>query len=221
MNLEVEGLLALMQVEEEVTRSDMTFYKGTLGQTEVVAVECGVGKVNAAICTQLMIDLFAPECVINSGVAGSLSGQVSVGDIVVATSAVQHDYDTTALGEPAGMITCAGENIVNFTADESLSEKLYDAAAALDDTKAFRGVVASGDAFIHERERRLAIGEKFSALACEMEGGSIAQVCHRAKVPFCILRSISDDINNNTGMSFDEFKFMAAEKTVKVLSAIL
>lgn len=221
MNLEVEGLIAHMQVTEEVTRSGMTFYKGKLGDTDVVAVECGVGKVNAAICTQLMIDLFAPECIINSGVAGSLSREVSVGDIVIATSAVQHDYDTTGLGEPKAMITCAGVNIINFEADEELSEKLTAAAKALPDTRVFRGVIATGDEFVHDSSRRLSIGEEFSALACEMEGGSIAQVCYRGGVPFCILRSISDDISNNTSMSFDEFKHMAAKKTVDVLTAVL
>lgn len=221
MNLEVEGILNLMKKEEEITRFGMTFYRGRMGDSEIVAVECGVGKVNAAICTQLMIDMFAPECIINSGVAGSLSKEVSVGDVVIATSAVQHDYDTTGLGEPRAMLTVAGVNIINFEADESLSERLAAAAEKLENTRVFRGVIATGDEFVHSTERRLALGEEFSALACEMEGGAIAHVCYRAQIPFCILRSISDDLCQNTSMSFDEFKVMAAKKTVDVLSAVL
>lgn len=221
MNLEVEGVLNLMTNTEEKTIDGVTFYKGFLGKSEVVAVECGIGKVNAAICTRMMIDFYNPDCIINSGVAGALSTQVSVGDIVVATSAVQHDYDTTAFGDPKGLITCPEGNIINFPADEELSQKLFEAAEELSDTRVFRGVIATGDEFVHSPERRLALGEEFSALACEMEGGAIAQVCYRAKKPYCILRSISDDLTNNTSMSFDEFKIMAAEKTVKVLSAVL
>lgn len=221
MNLEVEGIINLMKNTEEINRDGVAFYKGSLGNAEVVAVECGVGKVNAAICTRMMIDMFKVDCIINSGVAGALSTEVSVGDVVIATSAVQHDYDTTGLGEPKGMITCNGENIINFPADEELSAKLFEAADKLPDTRVFRGVIATGDEFVHATERRLAIGEEFSALACEMEGGAIAQVCYRAHTPFAILRSISDDLTNNTSMSFDEFKVMAAEKTVQVLSAVL
>lgn len=221
MNLEVEGILNLMTKKEEKERFGMTFYKGMLGSTEVVAVECGVGKVNAAICTQVMIDLYEPDCIINSGVAGSLSKEVSVGDVVIATSAVQHDYDTTGLGEPRAMLTVAGKNIINFEADKELSEKLTRSAEKLKDTGVFRGVIATGDEFVHSTERRLFLGKEFSALACEMEGGAIAHVCYRAGVPFCILRSISDDLCNNTSISFDEFKVMAANKTVDILSDAL
>ncbi len=221
MNLEVEGIVALMENVTEKKVHGVSFYEGKLGNTNVVAIECGVGKVNAAISTRMMIDMYDPDCVINSGVAGALSPQVSVGDVVVATSAVQHDYDTTGLGEPKAMITVSGENIINFPMDEELSERLAQAAAKLPDTRVFRGVVATGDEFVHSTERRLAIGEEFSALACEMEGGAIAQVCYRADKPVCILRSISDDLTNNTSMSFDEFKVMAAKKTVEVLSAVL
>lgn len=221
MNLEVEGVLDLMTNTEEKTIDCVTFYKGFLGKSEVVTVECGIGKVNAAICTRMMIDFYNPDCIINSGVAGALSTRVSVGDIVIATSAVQHDYDTTAFGDPKGLITCPEGNIINFPADEELSQKLFEAAEALPKTRVFRGVIATGDEFVHSPERRLALGKAFSALACEMEGGAIAQVCYRAKKPYCILRSISDDLTNNSSMSFDEFKIMAAEKTVKVLSAVL
>lgn len=221
MNLEVEGVIALMTDTEEKTVDGVTFYKGKLGKSEVVAVECGIGKVNAAICTRMMIDFYKPDCIINSGVAGALSTQVSVGDVVIATSAVQHDYDSTAFGDPKGLITCPNGNIINFPADEELSQKLCEAADKLEDTRAFRGVVATGDKFVADSEERLSIGKEFSALACEMEGGAMAQVCYRAGVPFAILRSISDDIGHNTTVDFNEFKIMAAKKTVAVLSDVL
>lgn len=221
MNLEVEGVIALMTDTEEKTVDGVTFYKGKLGKSEVVAVECGIGKVNAAICTRMMIDFYKPDCIINSGVAGALSTQVSVGDVVIATSAVQHDYDSTAFGDPKGLITCPNGNIINFPADEELSQKLCEAADKLEDTRAFRGVVATGDKFVSDSEERLSIGKEFSALACEMEGGAMAQVCYRAGVPFAILRSISDDIGHNTTVDFNEFKIMAAKKTVDVLSEVL
>ncbi len=222
MELELEGILALMTGVEKNMVDSIEFCTGYIGETYVVAAVCGVGKVNAAISTRMMIDMYAPLCVINSGVAGALSTQVSVGDVVIATSAVQHDYDTTALGEPRGMITLSsGKGIINFTADEELSQKLFEASQKLSDTKVFRGVIATGDEFVHTPERRLAIGEEFSALACEMEGGAIAHVCYRAQVPVAILRSISDDLTNNTSMSFDEFKIMAAKKTVDVLRTVL
>ena len=222
MELELEGIVALMTETDNKNLDGQQFYTGYLGETYVVAAVCGVGKVNAAICARMMIDIYSPLCIINSGVAGALSTAVSVGDIVIATSAVQHDYDTTALGEPKGMITLsAGEGIVNFPADKEWSQKLFDAAKKLADTKVLRGVIATGDEFVHEVERRLEIGNEFLAIACEMEGGAIAQVCYRAATPFCILRSISDDLTNNTSMSFDEFKVMAAEKTVSVLKAVL
>ena len=204
MNLEVEGILNLMTNTEEKTVDGVTFYKGFLGESEIVAVECGIGKVNSAICTRMMIDFYRPDCIIN-----------------IATSAVQHDYDSTAFGDPKGLITCPDGNIINFPADEEVSAKLFDAANSLEGTRVFRGVIATGDKFVADSEERLAIGREFSALACEMEGGAMAQVCYRARVPFAILRSISDDIGHNTTVDFNEFKIMAADKTIKVLSAVL
>lgn len=222
MKLEVDGIIDLMKDVKSEEYDSVVFYKGKIGNEDVVCAECGVGKVNAAISTRMMIDLYKVKRVINSGVAGALSKDVTVLDVVIATSAVQHDYDTTALGEPRGMITLSeGKGMVNFPADEELSEKLFEASKKFSDTKVFRGVIATGDEFVHAPERRLAIGEEFSALACEMEGGAVAHVCYRAGVPFAILRSISDDLNNNTSMSFDEFKVTAAKKTVDILSDML
>lgn len=221
MELELQGLIDIIKTESTMEKSGTIFYKGKIGNTDVVLVQCGIGKVSAAICTQMLIDFYSPDMIINSGVAGALSADVTVGDVVIATAAVQHDFDCTAFGEPKGTLELLGERMVEIPADEEISSKLYEAAKKLDGTRVFRGIVATGDKFVSDSEERLSIGKEFSALACEMEGGAIAQVCYRAKKPFCILRSISDDLTNNTSMSFDEFKVMAAKKTVDVLSAVL
>lgn len=221
MELELEGIGTLMTNTESKNINGQIFYTGKIGETEVVAVVCGIGKVNAAICTQMLIDFYSPAVIINSGVAGALSKDVTVGDLVIATAAVQHDFDSTAFGDPKGALEIFGKKIIELPADEEISAKLFEAAKNIEGTNAFRGIVATGDKFVADSEERLAIGEQFSALACEMEGGAMAQVCVRAGVPFAILRSISDDIGHNTTVDFDEFKIMAAKKTVDVLSEVL
>ena len=221
MELELQGLLDIIETESTMKKSGTTFYKGKILNTDAVIVQCGIGKVSAAICTQMLIDFYNPDVIINSGVAGALSEKVTVGDIVIATSAVQHDFDCTAFGDPKGTLELLGRRMVELPADEEVSEKLFEAAKTLESTRAFRGIVATGDKFVSDSNERLAIGKEFSALACEMEGGAMAQVCVRAEVPFAILRSISDDIGHNTTMDFEEFKIMAAKKTVDVLSKVL
>ncbi|MBQ2943946.1 MAG: 5'-methylthioadenosine/adenosylhomocysteine nucleosidase [Ruminococcus sp.] len=221
MELELQGLIDIIKTESTMEKSGTIFYKGKIGNTDVVLVQCGIGKVSAAICTQMLIDFYSPDMIINSGVAGALSADVTVGDVVIATAAVQHDFDCTAFGEPKGTLELLGKRIVEIPADEEISSKLYEAAKKLDGTRVFRGIVATGDKFVSDSEERLSIGKEFSALACEMEGGAMAQVCYRARVPFAILRSISDDIGHNTTVDFNEFKVMAAKKTVDVLSEVL
>lgn len=221
MELELQGLIDIIKTESTMEKSGTIFYKGKIGNTDVILVQCGIGKVSSAICTQMLIDFYSPDMIINSGVAGALSTDVTVGDVVIATAAVQHDFDCTAFGDPKGTLELLGKRMVEIPADEEISSKLYEAAKELDGTRVFRGIIATGDKFVSDSEERLSIGKEFSALACEMEGGAMAQVCYRARVPFAILRSISDDIGHNTTVDFNEFKVMAAKKTVDVLSDIL
>ena len=221
MELELQGLIDIIKTESTMEKSGTIFYKGKIGNTDVVLVQCGIGKVSSAICTQMLIDFYSPDMIINSGVAGALSADVTVGDVVIATAAVQHDFDCTAFGDPKGTLELLGKRMVEIPADEEISSKLYEAAKELDGTRVFRGIIATGDKFVSDSEERLSIGKEFSARACEMEGGAMAQVCYRARVPFAILRSISDDIGHNTTVDFNEFKVMAAKKTVDVLSDIL
>lgn len=218
MAIEVEGILSLMENKEEIRKAGAVFTKGTVHGKDVVVTECGIGKVNAALTTQVMIDTFSPCAIINSGVAGALSEKLRVGDIVVSTDAVEHDYDTTAFGDPMGLICFAHEQRVDMPADKTLCEALISASNNLEDTAVLSGRIATGDQFISDTEKRLQLGRSFEALACEMEGGAVGHACYRNQVPFAILRCISDDLTNSTSMDYEVFKSFAASKTTAVLS---
>lgn len=217
LKVEVEGIQKMM---ENVTTTDyarMTFVKGELNSKEVVAVECGIGKVNAAICAQVMIDLFKPQAIINSGIAGALNDKISIGDIVIAKDVVQHDMDATEIGEPLGQIQFNDEFKIYIESDEKIHNSLLEACQSLEDTKVISGRIATGDTFVAAVDRRLSIGNKFDADSCEMEGGAIGQVCYRNGVPFGILRCISDDITQNEFMDFQKFRELAGNKSIKAI----
>lgn len=217
MAIEVEGVLNLMENKEEIKKAGAIFTKGTLHGKDMVVTECGIGKVNAAVTTQVMIDTFAPDFIINSGVAGALSDNLRVGDVVISIDAVEHDYDTTAFGDPKGLICFANEQRVDLPANPDLCEKLLKACETLTDTTVLKGRIATGDQFISSTEKRLELGKEFNALACEMEGGAVGHACYRNSVPFAILRCISDDLTNSTSMDYESFKAFAASKTTAVL----
>lgn len=218
MAIEVEGLLNLMENKKEIKKAGATFTKGTIFGKDVVVTECGIGKVNAAVTAQVMIDLFSPTALINSGVGGALSEKLKVGDVVISTDAIQHDYDTTALGDEKGLICFAEEQRVDIPASKDLCKKLLAACESLENTTVLTGRIATGDKFISDTKARLEIGREFNALACEMEGCAVGQVCYRNSVPFAILRCISDDLTNSTSMDYETFKGVAAAKTTTILS---
>lgn len=217
MQIEADGILALMQNKSCQTVAGMNFTSGTMHGKEVAAVVCGVGKVNAAMCALALIERYSPECVINSGVAGSVSSKLKIGDIVIADRAVEHDMNGTALGDRQGEVTFPDGNVMYFECDKRVSGALYNACAATTDSKVEIGTVASGDIFVAKRAQRLKIGETFSALACEMEGAAIAHVCYRTKTPCGVLRAISDDLDENEGMDFKKFCEFASKKTVGII----
>ena len=221
MQVEADGLLSLMSENSEQIIAGMKFTKGIIHGKEVVVVVCGVGKVNAAMCTMAMIQEYKPECIINSGVAGAVSPEVKIGDIVVAESAVEHDMNITALGDKQGEVSFPDGKTLFFDCDKKISETLYEACKTLENTKIEKGIIASGDIFISRRTQRINIGKMFSALACEMEGASIAHVCSRANVPCGILRAISDDLDENEGMDFVKFCEMASKKSVAVMEKFI
>ena len=217
MQIEADGLLSLAKNKETKTIAKMNFTKCTLFDKEVVIVICGCGKVNAAMCTLALIHNYNPEVIINSGVAGSLSERVSIGDIVVATKSVEHDMNTTALGDKQGEVSFPDGMIMYFDCDEKTTNLLAEVCRNIPDTRVETGIIASGDMFVSERKKRLLIKERFDALACEMEGAAIGHVCNRCDVPYTILRAISDDLDENKGMDFVKFCELASRKTVTAI----
>lgn len=217
MQVEADGILKLASNTQEEIINNMRFIRGTLNGKDIVVVVCGVGKVNAALCATTMINRFSPELIINSGVAGALSPLVSIGDLVVASKAVEHDMNTTALGDKQGEISLPDGKIMYFECDKDAVALLTKCGKELPDTKVTQGIVASGDMFVSNRRKRLLINDRFGAMACEMEGAAIGHVCYCCKVPFAILRAISDDMDENKGVDFVKFCSLAAEKTVRVM----
>lgn len=218
MAIEAEGIKNLMTDKEEKTIAKIQFTRGKINGKEAVVAECGIGKVNAAISTQIMIDYYKPGEIINSGVAGALSPRLSVGDIVISDQVLQHDMDITALGDPLGQISFNDQQLIYIPSDQAISQKLFECCGILSGTNILRGAVASGDKFISAVDERLKISKTFNALACEMEGAAVGQVCYRNGVPFSVLRSISDDLKSNEGSDYMEFCKSAAEKSIAVIT---
>lgn len=218
MQIEAEGILSLAENKETEVISEMKFTTGTLFGKDIVLVVCGEGKVNAAMCAAVLILKYEPECVINCGVAGSLSEKVSIGDIVIADKSVQHDMNMKALGYEQGEVCLPDGKTTYFECDSKVQSLLLKVSESLEDTRVEVGTVASGDIFVSDRKLRVKIGNEFGALACEMEGASIGQVCFRFETPYGILRAISDDLDENKGMDFVKFCELACKKTVGIVS---
>ncbi len=220
MKIEVEGLKALMENSEVTKAAGLEFFSGKIFEKDVVLLECGIGKVNAAVGTQVMIDRFNPDVIINSGIAGSLSKDLIVGDIVISSDCVQHDLNCTALDEPRGQITFADEKRIDIPADKETVDKLAECCQNLG-AHVRIGRIATGDMFVSVIGQREFIAFEFDALCCEMEGAAVGQVCYMNKIPFAVLRSISDDLKFNKGTDFESFSQLAADRTVKALKKFI
>ena len=218
MKIEVEKLCDMAENVKKEKIGGIEFCTGTLCGHDVVIAVCGVGKVFAAMCAQAMILHYSPEMVINTGVAGALASELRVGDVAIAENVVQHDMDTSPIGDPVGLIS--GINLVQIPADAKISSALKKAALDLGMT-CLSGTIASGDQFIADKAKKTYIKEAFSAIACEMEGAAIGQVCYVNGTPFGILRSISDNGDESAGMSYDKFIGVAVENSVKILTEFL
>ena len=218
MNVEMESLRSHIENPVTETVGGVTYVSGRLEGQEVVTAVCGVGKVFAALCAQAMILRYRPECIINTGVAGTLTDRLSIGDIAVSTGVVQHDMDTSPIGDPLGLIS--GINKVVLPADEALAKKLTACASALG-IKTLPGIVASGDQFVASAARKAFIVGQFDAIACEMEGAAVGQACYVNGVPFCVLRAISDSADGSSHMDYPAFTRLAAEQSVRLLLAFL
>lgn len=221
MDIEVDGLKDLMEIEEIEETAGMKYYKGTLYGDKIIVVQCGIGKVNAGICTQTLISKYHVKCIINTGVAGALSKDLDIGDIVISTKVLQHDFDVSPIGYKRGEIPYTG--VVEFPADRGLIDKLQDAiTTSVVGASVREGVICTGDQFIDTMEKKQQILEYFSdGICCEMEGGAIAQVCYLNGVPFVILRCISDNTRGDAPADYEKFKEMAAERNIAVLEQLL
>ena len=219
MALEMEGLMA--KVEQPVTKQVGmdTFVSGTLFGKEAVLAVCGPGKINAALCAQSMILNYHPEWVLNLGVAGAGDETVSIGDLVIAEAAVQHDCDTSPLGDPVGLVSKL--NLVELPCDAALRDQLVAAAKQLTVCKVHTGIIATGDQFIHQGDVRSRIHERFHAKAVEMEGGAVAHACYVLGVPCGVLRSISDCADGHSEMDYPTFARLAAEHSQRVVELLL
>ena len=220
MQAEVDGLIGKIVDLKTERFGGFDFAAGRIGPNEAVVVRCGMGKVNAAVCAQTMILRYHPEVVINTGVAGSLSPALGILDVAVATDAVQHDYDTSAMGEPNGALTINGELVTFLPCDAAWREKLLTAAKTVG-VKCAPARIASGDQFISRAEDKRRIVQRFDAQVCEMEGGAIAQTCCLSNTPCAILRVISDSTDGNHSMEFAKFLPLAVENSFKILMEVL
>lgn len=221
LDVEVQGIKNRMENPQVFKEAGIEYYSGMIDGIEVVCCECGIGKVNAAMSTQVMIDRFSPELIINSGIAGALTKDISIGDIVIANDCVQHDMDGTEMGDPPGQIWYPDEKRIDIPADRLLADLLEKACAVLENTKIVRGRVATGDAFLAKRHRRQKVADMFGAIACEMEGGAVGQVCYRNGVPFGVIRCISDDFEEYRFVDYMKFREEAADKSIKVIEEVL
>ena len=218
MEIETRALIEGVKNAKSETVSGIIYTSGELEGKEVVIATCGVGKVYAAICAQTMILRYNPILIINTGVAGTLSPTLGIGDVAVATELLQHDMDTSPIGDPIGLVS--GINKIYFEADKETGAKLAECVAACGG-RAECGRIASGDQFVADAARKKFIREQFSAIACEMEGAAIAQVATVNNIPFAVLRAISDSADGGATMDFPAFAAEASARSVAVLRRFL
>ncbi len=217
MEAEAKDIIAAMTETKEETISSVTYVSGNVGGKSCVVAVCGIGKVFAALCAQTMILRYSPSLIINCGVAGGLSPELSICDIAIATSLVQHDMDTSAIGDPKGLIS--GINIINLPCDPEANARLKKCAE--EEVNTVFGVIASGDKFMSDNAEKEEIRNTFNAIACEMEGAAVGQVCYVNNVPCCVMRAISDGGDENASMDYPTFAGIAAARAARVILKFL
>lgn len=220
MDEEVDILVELMNIEETIEKASLKFYKGTLEGKEIVLVRCGIGKVNSALCAQILISEFDVDAVVNTGVAGALHSDLGVYDIVISTDAIQHDFDATVFGYKKGIVPRMENSI--FVADERLVEAAYKSSVEETKThKVVKGRVVSGDIFISSKELKDELVKEFDAYCGEMEGAAIAHVCSLNNTPFVIIRAMSDKADGTADVVYEEFVQDAAHNSKDIVVNML
>ena len=214
MDVEVETLLSEMEQVASTKKAGSTFHEGVLMGLPVVLVQCGVGKVNAALCVQILCDCFGVTHLVNTGIAGSLCAELDIGDLVVSRDAMYHDFDCTHFGYPFGKVP--GMDVIAFPADDTLLGCAFAAAEAVNPGHTRVGRVASGDHFVADPAVKEKIVANTRGLCTEMEGAAIAQTAYRNGVPFVILRAISDKADDSAEMDYPTFEKIAAHRCAEV-----
>ena len=217
MEKETDALISQMEDTEETVTAGIRYVTGTLMGRKVVLSRCGIGKVHAAMCAVGMIERYHPDAVLNIGVAGGLLPELHIGDIVVAQNAVQHDADTSALGDPVGYVS--GLPGVYMPADGALAEKIL-LAAREEGLACVQANITTGDQFIDSLDKKRYLASQFGAGACDMEGGAVAQVCLESGTPYAAFRAISDTLTGN-GKEYEENVLAACAASARLLKRLL
>ena len=218
MSIEVQALKNSMENLVTTAQTGMEFYEGTLDGLSCVVVECGVGKVNAALCAQILCDRYRVTHIVNTGVAGSLSNDLDIGDLVISRDVMYHDFNCMPVGYPIGQVP--GISVLRFPADSFLQQLAQEAVDEVYPNHSLSGTVASGDQFVCDAQVKQRIIENTGALCTEMEGAAIAHAAWRNEVPFVVIRAISDKADDSAQMDYPSFEIMAAERCASVTRAM-
>ncbi len=219
MDEEVAKIKEQMTDVSVTKKAAMDFYKGMVAGHPVVVVRSGIGKVNAAMCTQILVDDYKVDAVINTGIAGSLNADINIGDIVLSTDTLEHDMDAVNFGYPLGQIPRM--DTLSFQADEKLRKTAKEICArVIPDVNVFEGRVVSGDQFISDKEKKKWLIENFDGYCTEMEGAAIGHAAYLNQIPFLVIRAISDKADDSATMDYPTFEAKAIAHSVKLLLAL-
>ena len=218
LDVEVAALKEKMENVTSGKMAGMDFWEGKLEGLPAVVVQCGVGKVNAALCSQILCTCYGVTHLVNTGIAGSLCAQLDIGDLVVSLDAMYHDFDCHSFHYPLGQVP--GMDVLAFPADETLVGYAFGAAEAVNPGHTRIGRIASGDQFVNKKEKKEQIVNVTHALCTEMEGAAIAHTAYRNGVPFVILRAISDKADDSASVDYHTFEATAADRCAQVSMAL-
>jgi len=216
MDEEIAKIKEQMENVKVMSRASMEFFEGTVNGQPVVVVRSGIGKVNAAMCTQILADVYHVDAIINTGIAGSLNADINIGDIVLSTDTLEHDMDAVAFGYPLGQIPRM--DTLSFKADAKLRKAAKSVCEQVNpDVTVFEGRVVSGDQFISDKEKKQWLVDNFAGYCTEMEGAAIAHAAYLNGIPFLIIRAISDKADDSASVDYPAFEAKAIEHSVKLL----
>ena len=217
---EVSQLKQEMSNVKIVQAAGMEFYQGTIGGKEAVVVRSGIGKVNAAMCVQILADRFQVDGIVNTGIAGSLRAEINIGDMVLSTDAVQHDVDAVAFGYPVGQIPQM--DVFSFEADEKLRKMALACSQKVNpELGVFEGRIVTGDQFISDKEKKQWLTDTFQGFCTEMEGAAMAQAEYLNGIPFLIVRAISDKADDSASMDYPTFEAQAIRHSVNLMAEMI